>query len=71
MELEVVLRGFGNDRRIVSAQQVTHASMKAVNTKDEPDNVAPRPIAEVSIDGQILRTKLAPASWNVIVTTSA
>jgi alpha-N-arabinofuranosidase len=44
MELEVELRGFGEDRRIIDAQQVTHPNMKAVNTKDDPDNVAPQPI---------------------------
>jgi alpha-N-arabinofuranosidase len=71
MDLEVVLRGFGKDRRILHAQQVTHLNMKAVNTKDDPDNVAPHPIQSVSIDRQVLKAKLAPASWNVIVTGSA
>ena len=71
MDLEVVLRGFGADRRILHAQQVTHLNMKAVNTKDDPDNVAPHPIQSVSIDRQVLKAKLAPASWNVIVTGSA
>ena len=37
MDLEVVLRGFGQDRRIVEALQVSNPNMKAVNTKDEPN----------------------------------
>ena len=71
MALEVVLRGFGEDRRIIDAQEVTHPNMKAVNTKDEPDTVAPRPIKNVSIGGRTLRAQLAPGSWNVIVTGAA
>jgi len=71
MDLEVVLRGFGEDRRILNAQQVTHPNMKAVNTKDDPNNVAPQPIKHVSIDGRTLKAKLAPGSWNVIVTGAA
>ena len=71
MELEVVLRGFGPKRRIVEARQVTHANMKAVNTRDEPDNVAPHPIKDVSIVGDVLKARLAPGSWNVIVTGAA
>jgi alpha-N-arabinofuranosidase len=71
MDLEVVLRGFGEDRRVIDAQQVTHPNMKAVNTKTEPNNVAPQPIKSVSIDGRTLKAKLAPGSWNVIVTAAA
>ncbi len=71
MALDVELRGFGNSRRVVSAQQVTHANMKAVNTKDDPNNVAPHPIVGAAISGNTLKIKLAPASWNVIVTAPA
>jgi alpha-N-arabinofuranosidase len=56
---------------VVDAQQVTHPNMKAVNTKAEPNNVAPSPIKHVSIDGRTLRAKLVPGSWNVIVTAAA
>jgi alpha-L-arabinofuranosidase len=71
MDLEVVLRGFGEDRRVIDAQQVTHPNMKAVNTKDDPKNVVPQPIKSVAIDGRTLKAKLAPGSWNVIVTGAA
>ena len=54
-----------------TAHQITHPNMKAVNTKHEPNNVAPAPIKQVTIDGRTLKAKLAPASWNVIVTAAA
>ena len=68
MDLEVLLRGFGGGRRIVEAQQIHHPNMKAVNTKDAPDMVAPSPIETIAIDGDRLRVQLMPGSWNVIVT---
>jgi alpha-N-arabinofuranosidase len=71
LQLNVELRGFGEGRRIVSASQVTHADMKAVNTKHDPNNVAPRPLKGAAIKGNTLKAKLAPASWNVIVTAAA
>jgi alpha-N-arabinofuranosidase len=71
MELEVVLRGFGQDRRIVTAQQVSNPNFKAVNTKDEPNNVAPQPIKSIAIDGHMIKAKLPPGSWSVIVTAAA
>jgi alpha-N-arabinofuranosidase len=70
-ELEVVLRGFGEDRRIVTAQQVSNPNFKAVNTKDEPNNVAPQPIKSIAIDGHMIKAKLPPGSWSVIVTAAA
>ncbi len=68
MELSVELRGFGGARRVVEALQIHNPNMKAVNTKDAPDTVAPAPIAEVGIDGDRLTATLMPGSWNVIVT---
>jgi len=65
------LRGFCEGRTILDAQEVTHANMKAVNTKDDPNNVAPHPIKSISVDGPILKARLSPASWNVIVTGRA
>ena len=67
MDLEIVLRGFGDGRRVVDAQQITHANMKAVNMKDDPDNVSPLPISNIEVSGPVLKARLAPASWNVIV----
>jgi alpha-L-arabinofuranosidase len=71
MDLEVVLRGFGQDRRIATALQVSHPNFKAVNTKDDPDNVAPQPIKAIRVDGDTIKAKLPAGSWSVIVTTPA
>jgi alpha-N-arabinofuranosidase len=68
MDLKVELRGFGGQRQIVEALEVHHPNMKAVNTKDAPNTVAPAPIKSVSLDGDKLVARLMPGSWNVIVT---
>ncbi len=68
MDLKVELRGFGGEREVTEALQVSHPNMKAVNTKDAPNTVAPAPIKSVSIDKDTLTAKLVPGSWNVIVT---
>jgi len=71
MDLDVVLRGFGPDRRIVSALQVSNPNFKAVNTRDEPNNVAPQPIRTIAMKDHTIRAKLPPGSWSVIVTAAA
>ena len=71
LQLEVALRGFVGARRLVSAQTITHADMKAVNTKHKPDNVAPQRLKSAAIKGDILKANLPPASWSVIVTAPA
>jgi alpha-N-arabinofuranosidase len=48
------------------ALQLGDADLKAVNTKQNPDRVTPRPLASVRTDGERLEAVLAPASWNVI-----
>ena len=66
MELEVELRGLG-DRKVTFASELHHSDLKAINTKDAPDEVAPHE-REVAVEGERLRAKLKPLSWNVIVT---
>ena len=68
MDLAVTLRGLGGDRELVRAEQLHAADLNASNTRDEPDRVAPRPLGGVAVDGEQLRVRLEPASWNVIVT---
>ncbi len=68
MELDVELRGLGTERTLVGATEIHHANLKAVNTKDAPNTVAPKTNADVAIDGEKLRIKLKPASFNVITT---
>ncbi len=71
MELSIELRGLGTERQLVTAQELYHPNVKATNTKDEPDTVSPAPLANVQIDGEKLRVRLKPGSWNLIVTSAA
>ncbi len=48
------------------ALQLCDADLKAINTKEHPDRVAPKPLAAVRIAGGRVEATLAPASWNVI-----
>jgi alpha-L-arabinofuranosidase len=70
LELNVELRGLGADRQLVVATEIHHSNLKAVNTKDAPNTVVPMANPDVTVDGERLRAKLKPASWNVIVTRS-
>jgi alpha-N-arabinofuranosidase len=68
MDLSVTLRGLGIDRQLVQAEQLHSANLNAANTVDAPDRVAPQLLDGISMEGELLRVKLKPASWNVIVT---
>jgi alpha-N-arabinofuranosidase len=70
MELDIELRGLGRERTLDQAIELYHANMKAVNTVDAPMTVAPAVNDAVSVDGERVRAKLKPGSWNVIVTTT-
>jgi alpha-L-arabinofuranosidase len=65
MPLDVRLPGFGA-RSIAGAEELRHADLEAVNTKDDPGRVAPAPFHAAEVSGEKLRATLAPASWTVI-----
>jgi alpha-N-arabinofuranosidase len=67
VELEVDLRGL-DKRTVTSAQELTHGDLKATNTKDAPNRIAPSAKSDVRLRDQALTTTLAPLSWNVIAT---
>lgn len=71
MDLSITLRGLGAQRELVSAEQLHSADLDATNTAAAPNRVAPQALDGVRIDGERLRVRLQPASWNVIVTKSA
>ena len=71
MELSITLRGLGTDRQLVQAEQLYSADLNATNSADAPDRVAPQALDGISMEGEQLRVKLKPASWNVIVTKAA
>jgi alpha-L-arabinofuranosidase len=60
--------GFGK-LGVKQALQLCDSDLKAVNTRDNPDRIAPKPLAAVRTNGQSVEASLAPASWNVIQLT--
>lgn len=68
LDLQAELRGLGRERRLVEARELHHRELNAVNTKEKPDEVVPREMDEVSVEGERVRARLKPASWAVIVT---
>ena len=63
--LESDLRGFG-DLQIVEHIVLHHDDTKAINTEENPDNVAPTKGNGGMVDGGILNVPLGKLSWNVI-----
>ena len=66
MPLEVALGGFGKIAGVESALQLRHRSLKATNTKEQPERVAPAQLKAVDVKADRLHATLAPASWNVV-----
>ena len=65
MSLDVSLAGFGAPV-VADALQLCHANLKATNTKDKPERVAPARLKGVTTGADRMRATLAPASWNMI-----
>ena len=68
MQLTITLRGLGAARELVEAQQLHHADLNTANTLDAPDAVVPTALTNVRLQGEQVRVRLRPASWNLIVT---
>jgi alpha-N-arabinofuranosidase len=66
MPLEVALRGFGKSGAVGEALELRHKNLKATNTKEKPERVAPVRLKEVKVNKDRLQATLAPASWNVM-----
>jgi alpha-N-arabinofuranosidase len=71
IELEVELRGFDAARTITVATELHHKDLKAINSVEATDEVAPTKLSDVAISKATVRAKLKPLSWNVIVTSPA
>jgi alpha-L-arabinofuranosidase len=65
LPLNLIAGGFKN-LSVKQALQLCDPDLKAINTKDAPDRIAPKPLTAVSADGEKISARLAPASWNVI-----
>jgi alpha-N-arabinofuranosidase len=55
----------------VEALQLRHDNLKATNTKEQPDNVAPTALKGVTMSANRIEATLAPASWNMIRVSKA
>ncbi len=60
MELRIELRGLGRERQIVQALELHHTNMKATNTREAPDTVAPGHNDQVRADGETIIARLKP-----------
>lgn len=65
MPLDVTAAGFAK-LSVTQALQLCDPDLKAVNSKAEPDRVAPKRLATVTTAGDKVEAVLSPASWNVI-----
>ena len=65
MQLDVDARSFAG--LALDATATLHdAAPYAINTKESPSQVLPRPLASVSVNGAHMTVVLPPASWSVI-----
>ena len=65
MSLDLSARGFAG-LEVAQAHQLCDADLDALNTRDEPDRIKPKPLGDVAARDTGLDATLAPASWNVI-----
>ena len=71
LDLTAELRGLGRERTLVSATEIHHPNLKAINSRAQPNTLAPRASTAVSVEGERVVARLKPASWNVIVTKAS
>jgi len=65
VDVDLEVRNFGR-LSVVEATELRHDNLKAINTKERPDNVEPVSLREVAVDGGKVRATLQPASWTVV-----
>jgi alpha-N-arabinofuranosidase len=70
LPLELLAGGF-KTLSVKQALQLCDPDLKAINSKDQPERIAPKPLTAVRATGEKLSARLAPASWNVIQLAAA
>jgi alpha-N-arabinofuranosidase len=65
MEVAITARQFGR-LAAAEAEELSDSDLMAVNTRDAPERVKPKPFTAISVDGERIRMTLAPASWTVV-----
>ncbi len=63
--LEMKTSGFGA-LTLIEAVTLHDADLKAVNTRDQPERIAPRKLDGVRVEGETLTVTLPAASWTLI-----
>ena len=64
--LELIFAAGFSKLAVKQAQQLCDPDLKAVNSKAQPDRIAPKSLAKVKVAGEKIEAVLLPASWNVI-----
>jgi alpha-N-arabinofuranosidase len=66
LDVQGSLSGFAG-LKLAEHIEMSHPDIKAVNSRAEPNEIAPRVVAgKVRLDGSLLEGSLEPLSWNVI-----
>ena len=65
IDLELSLEGFGA-ATVIDHQVMTHVDLRAVNTAANQDNVVPVKGSGATVEGKVLRARLAPYSYQMI-----
>jgi alpha-N-arabinofuranosidase len=64
-EQRLFANGFGK-LRLREARQFHHVDLNAMNTRDNPDRVAPVPLGDVRIEAERIDVTLTPTSWTML-----
>lgn len=65
VDLDLALQGF-EGMRVIDHQVMTHADLEAVNTRDKPEEVAPRAGEDARMENGHLSASLPPYSYQMI-----
>jgi alpha-N-arabinofuranosidase len=65
LDLQTDLRSFG-EVKVLEHLVLEHEDLKAVNTMEHPNQVAPHNRGNARTEGSRLEARLGKASWNVI-----
>lgn len=65
MQIDIAATGFGG-LKLQRAHSLHHHDLKASNTKNEPDKVAPHNLRDIEVASGTVTVTVPPASWNVV-----
>jgi alpha-N-arabinofuranosidase len=65
MTFDLEARGYAK-LKLRSAETMHDADLSAINTKDQPNRIEPKPLTDIKVAGNTVSMSLAPASWTVV-----